>query len=179
MKIGITQRQVAINGFVYDCLEQGWYNFFLRHEVIPIPNLNNIGLDVDMLVISGGETTEDRYQTEVACASWAIENDVPILGVCHGAFLLNYLHGGINAKGIVGHHNTKHDINMEGETYLVNSYHHMVINELGIGLDPIAHCEGVVEAFRHEERDIWGIVWHPERMLDPILPADLRELIYG
>jgi putative glutamine amidotransferase len=179
MKIGITQRQVAINGFVYDCLEQGWYNFFLRHEVIPIPNLNNIGLDVDMLVISGGETTEDRYQTEVACAAWAIENSIPVLGVCHGAFLLNYLHSGINVKDVIGHHNTKHDISMEGETYLVNSYHHMAINELGIGLEPIAHCEGVVEAFKHEERDIWGIVWHPERMLDPVIPKDLKELIYG
>jgi len=179
MKIGITQRQVAINGFVYDCLEQGWYNFFLRHEIIPIPNLNNIGLDVDMLVISGGETTKDRYQTEVTCSAWAIENDIPILGVCHGAFLLNYLHGGINVKDIAGHYNTKHDISMEGETYLVNSYHHMAIDELGIGLDPIAHCEGVVEAFRHEERDIWGLVWHPERMEIPIIPQDLKDLLYG
>lgn len=179
MKIGITQRQVAINGFVYDCLEQEWYNFFLRHEIIPIPNLNNIGLDVDMLVISGGETTEDRYQTEVACSAWAIENSIPVLGVCHGAFLLNYLHGGINAKDITGHHNTKHEISMEGETYLVNSYHHMAINDLGIGLEPIAHCEGIVEAFKHEKRDIWGIVWHPERMLDPVMPKDLKELIYG
>ena len=179
MKIAVTQRQIEINGFIYDCLEQGWYELFLGHEIIPIPNLNNIGLDVDMLVISGGETTEARYQTEVNCSAWAIENDIPILGVCHGAFLLNYLHGGINAKDIAGHHNTKHDISMEGETYLVNSYHHMAINKLGIGLKPIAHCEGIMEAFKHEERDIWGLVWHPERMEIPIIPQDLKDLLYG
>jgi gamma-glutamyl-gamma-aminobutyrate hydrolase PuuD len=179
MKIAITQRQVEINGFVYDCLEQGWYNFFLDHEVIPVPNLSNIGLDVDMLVISGGETTEDRYQTEVACAAWALENDLPILGVCHGAFLLNYLFTGINAKELKGHHNTYHKIQMEDEDHLVNSYHHMSITELGFDLEPIAYCGDLIEGFKHTQRDIWGLVWHPERMEDPVLPSDLRKLIYG
>lgn len=179
MKIAITQRQVEINGFVYDCLEQGWYELFLQHEIIPVPNLNNIGLDVDMLVISGGETTEARYQTEVACAAWAIENSVPILGVCHGAFLLNYLHSGINAKGILGHHNTEHELQMEDQTYTVNSYHHMAIDELGFDLEPIAYCGSTIEGFKHTQRDVWGLVWHPERMDDPVLPSDLKELIYG
>ena len=179
MKIAITQRQVEINGIIYDCLEQGWYNLFLGHEVIPIPNLNNIALDVDLLVISGGETTEDRYQTEVACLIWATENDVPILGVCHGAFLLNYLHGGINSKDIAGHYNTEHEIRMEGKMHIVNSYHRMAIDELGIDLEPVAHCNDVVEAFKHTKRNIWGMVWHPERMDNPVLPTDLRELING
>jgi putative glutamine amidotransferase len=178
MKIGISQRQVEINGFVYDCLEQGWYEFFLGHELIPIPNLNNIGLDVDMLVLSGGETTEDRYQTEVACTAWAIENDVPILGVCHGAFLLNFLYSGTNVKTL-GHQNTKHTVHMEGQEYIVNSYHSMMIQELGIGLDVIAHCDAVVEAFKHTQLPVWGIVWHPERMDDPVLPSDLKALIHG
>ena len=69
MKIAISQRQVEINGFVYDCLEQGWYHLFVNHEIIPLPNLSNISIDVDMLVLSGGETTEDRLFTleSVAC----------------------------------------------------------------------------------------------------------------
>lgn len=178
MKIAISQRQVEINGFVYDCLEQGWYELFLGHEIIPVPNLNNIGLDVDMLVLSGGETTDARYQTEVACTAWAIENDVPVLGVCHGAFLLNFLYSGTNAKTL-GHQNTKHTVHMEGQEHTVNSYHSMMIQELGIGLDVIAHYNTVVEAFKHSELPVWGIVWHPERMEDPVLPSDLKALIYG
>lgn len=178
MKIAISQRQIEINGIVYDCLEQGWYHLFVNHEIIPLPNLSNIAIDVDMLVLSGGENTEDRYQTEVACSLWAIENDIPILGVCHGAFLLNYLHSGINAKDIKNHHNTEHEIRMEGKTYTVNSYHHMAIDELGIDLDPIAHCDAMVEGFKHRNRDIWGLVWHPERMDVPVLPSDLKDLIY-
>lgn len=178
MKIAISQRQVEINGFVYDCLEQGWYKFFLGHEIIPIPNLNNIGLNVDMLVLSGGETTDARYNTEVACTAWAIENNVPILGVCHGAFLLNFLYSGVNAKTL-GHQNTNHTVHMEGQEYTVNSYHQLMIHELGLGLDAIAHCENVVEGFKHSQLPVWGLVWHPERMDVPVLPNDLKELIRG
>lgn len=178
MKVAISQRQVEINGFVHDCLEQGWYKFFLGHEIIPVPNLNNIGLDVDMLVLSGGETTDARYNTEVACTAWAIENNVPILGVCHGAFLLNFLYSGVNAKTL-GHQNTSHKVYMEDQEYIVNSYHQLMIHELGLGLDAIAHCEGVVEGFRHSELPVWGLVWHPERMDVPVLPSDLKELIRG
>jgi gamma-glutamyl-gamma-aminobutyrate hydrolase PuuD len=178
MKVAISQRQIEINGFVHDCLEQGWYEFFLGHEIIPVPNLNNIGLDVDMLVLSGGETTDARYNTEVACTAWAIENNVPILGVCHGAFLLNFLYSGINAKTI-GHQNTTHKVYMEDQEYTVNSYHQLMIQELGLGLDAIAHCEDVVEGFKHRELPVWGLVWHPERMDVPVLPSELKELIRG
>lgn len=178
MKIAISQRQVEINGFVYDCLEQGWYELFLHHEIIPIPNLNNIEINVDMLVLSGGETTDARYNTEVACTAWAIENDVPVLGVCHGAFLLNFLYSGTNAKTL-GHHNTEHLIHMEGRDYMVNSYHQLIIQELGLGLDAIAHCGETVEGFKHSELPVWGLVWHPERMSDPVLPSDLKEIIRG
>jgi len=178
MKIAISQRQVEINGFVYDCLEQGWYEFFLGHEIIPVPNLNNIGLDINMLVLSGGETTNARYNTEVACTAWAIENNVPILGVCHGAFLLNFLYSGVNAKTL-GHQNTTHKVYMEDQEYTVNSYHQLMIHELGLGLNAIAYCENVVEGFKHSQLPVWGLVWHPERMDVPVLPNDLKELIRG
>ena len=178
MKIAISQRQVEINGFVYDCLEQGWYEFFLGHEIIPVPNLNNIGLDINMLVLSGGETTNARYNTEVACTAWAIENNVPILGVCHGAFLLNFLYSGVNAKTL-GHQNTTHKFYMEDQEYTVNSYHQLMIHELGLGLNAIAYCENVVEGFKHSQLPVWGLVWHPERMDVPVLPNDLKELIRG
>lgn len=178
MKIAITQRQVSINNIVYDCLEQSWYKLFAEHEIISIPNLDNIDIEVDMLVLSGGETTEARYQTEFACCAWAIQHSVPILGVCHGAFFLNHLYNGKNAS-TVGHHNTHHTIRMEGQDHMVNSYHTMQIHELGDDLTPIAHCDAVVEGFKHKHLDVWGVVWHPERMEKPVLPGDLREIIYG
>lgn len=178
MKIGITQRQVAINDIVYDCLEQGWFYMLGDHELIALPNLVYIDVDIDLLILSGGNTSEARYQTELNCCAWALERNIPILGVCHGAFFLNELNSGTNST-VENHYNTSHEIIMEGQTHTVNSYHTTSIEELGNDLDPIAWAGNHIEAFKHKDLPIWGVVWHPERMDIPVLPSDLRELIYG
>lgn len=178
MKIAITQRQTVINGITYDCLEQGWYRLFFEHELIIVPNLIHIDLDVDMLVLTGGNHTEARRKTELWCCEQADRTGIPILGVCHGAFFLNYALGGINAE-ITGHRNIEHTVTMEGEEHIVNSYHEQCIYELGKNLKPIAWTDHHTEAFKHVDKPIWGLVWHPERMEDPVLPSDLRKLING
>lgn len=179
MRIAITQRQTVINDIVYDCLEQGWYRLFPGHEILVIPNLTFVEVDADLLVVSGGDQTEQRYRTELVVCEHAVKNHTPILGVCHGAFFLNYAFKGINAE-IHGHHNTEHSIQMEGKTHTVNSFHNVCIYELGEELEPIAVTkDNQCEAFKHKELPIWGLVWHPERMEEPILPSDLRRLIYG
>lgn len=180
MKIAITQRQIEINGFVHDCLDPNWYKLLKNHELVIVPNLINIDLDVDidMLVVSGGDHSNNRYKTELVVCDWAMRNNIPIMGVCHGAFFLNYAFKGVDAE-IKGHRNVEHTIVMEDQEYLVNSYHDVCIYELGQDLIPIAWSGKYVEAFKHKTLPIWGIVWHPERMEDPILPKDLMELLYG
>jgi N5-(cytidine 5'-diphosphoramidyl)-L-glutamine hydrolase len=178
MKIAITQRQTVINGITYDCLEQGWYRLFRKHELIIVPNLIHLDLDIDMLVLSGGDTTEARFQTELMCYNHADDHNIPVLGVCHGAFLINYLHGGLN-KEINGHRNVMHSIEMEGQSQMINSYHNIGIYSLGDDLESIATHEDGIEGFKHATKPIWGLVWHPERMDDPVLPSDLKELLNG
>lgn len=178
MKIAITQRQLSINGLAYDCLEQGWYRLLADHEISPIPNISNFDIDADLLILSGGNSSEDRYRTELACIRWAEENNVPVLGVCHGAFFLNFVYDGVN-HAVEHHQNTRHNVVMENETYNVNSYHTMGIYELGSNLEAIAYCEDQVEAFKHKTKDIWGLVWHPERMVTPVMPFELKELLLG
>lgn len=178
MKIAITQRQTEINGITYDCLEQGWYRLFRGHELHVIPNLVNVQINVDMLVLSGGNESSQRYRTELTVCDWAMRNHIPILGICHGAFFLNYAFKGINAE-VTGHRGVEHDITLDEQTYKVNSYHDVCIYELGESLKPIAYAGKHIEAFKHEKYPIWGLVWHPERMDKPVLPNDLKELING
>ena len=46
----------------------------------------------------------------------------------------------------------------------VNSYHDYSITKLGKNLDKIAHSkDGSIEAFKHKNKKILGIMWHPER----------------
>jgi putative glutamine amidotransferase len=67
---------------------------------------------------------------------------------------------------------------MEGETLLVNSYHGSNILTVGKEYEVIAtDLDGNVEAFKHTTKSIWGIVWHPERMLVPVLPKELHSIL--
>lgn len=174
MRIALTQRQYEINSIVHDCLDPRWYKFFSPHDVVSIPNVDgmNIRLDsmIDILVITGGGETKSRSRTEHTVFAQAVKRGIPILGVCHGAFFINYLYDGINAP-LEGHREVEHLIFMGEQVFEVNSYHDMGIYELGEDLKPTAFTKNnEIEAFKHKELPIWGILWHPERMKNPVLP---------
>lgn len=177
MKIAITQREIVHNNITYDCLEQGWHGLFNSHQLVPIANVSNTETDFDMLILSGGNATPNRTHTETVYYNIALLKGVPILGVCHGAFFINELHGGIN-KAIEGHQNTAHRVEFDGMTDYVNSFHTNSIAALGRDLMPWATCshDGTVEAFKHSQLPIWGVVWHPERA-EGFIPYELGDLL--
>lgn len=178
MNIAITQRELIINNFTYDCLSSDWYSFLSPHNVIPVPNSYLINFDnIDFLILSGGDNTANRKITEEYCINLALEKNIPILGICHGAFVLNEYYNGIT-NIISSHKNTYHKIFMEGEEFNVNSYHELNISKLSNDLNPIATINNEIEGFKHNKLNIWGLVWHPERMSNPVLPTDLREVLW-
>jgi gamma-glutamyl-gamma-aminobutyrate hydrolase PuuD len=178
MKIAVTQNETTINGRVYDCLEPNWYDFLAGHEIVVVPNIGSFDLSADLIVFSGGRNIANRRATEVACYDYAIANNIPMLGICHGAFFLNYMLGGKNGK-IDGHWRTEHTIMMEDSTHTINSYHRLCLEELGPDTLAIASTDSHCEGFKHTSKSIWGIVWHPERMAIPVLPKDIKELLNG
>ena len=90
MNIAITQRPRRINNLDYDCLEHSWYKLLSAHTIIPVPNIiTNDIVKSDMLIITGGEYTIARTTVEYAYLQYAITNNLPVLGICHGAFLIN------------------------------------------------------------------------------------------
>ena len=178
MKIAVTQNETTINGRVYDCLEPVWYKFLAGHEVVVVPNTGTFNLAVDLIIFSGGRHIVNRRPTEVACYDYAIANNVPMLGICHGAFFLNYMLGGKNGK-IDEHWGTEHTITMEDSLHTINSYHRLSLEELGPNTVTIAQTNTHCEAFKHLTKSIWGIVWHPERMDISVLPNDVKELLCG
>ena len=101
----------------------------------------------------------------------AISKGIPILGLCRGMFMLNGMLGGKVLRG--GSHSApRHDHLVRfstGEQALVNTYHNSAIPKrlLAPGTELLAIEEGTenVEAFRHIEKRILGLQWHPERPL--------------
>jgi N5-(cytidine 5'-diphosphoramidyl)-L-glutamine hydrolase len=180
MNIAITQREFDIRGWKYDCLQQDWYQFLKGHEIYSIPNTGTSDFtNIDCLILSGGSNSTNRESVERMAVEMFMLSKKPIIGICHGAFALNKFFGGTNGS-IKGHQDTEHEIMMvgRGRTRRVNSYHTGSIVELADSFEPMAlDLDGNVEAFRHNDLPIYGMVWHPERMRIPIMLDEVEELL--
>lgn len=179
MKILISQRDIRTppNNFVFDALERSWYTFFKGHFLLPHPNTIEIdtSIDFDCLVISGGPDSVERHLTENNLFAHALALNKPIFGVCHGAFTVNDLTGGVNGR-VLGHECSEHAVMLEDFQVTVNSYHSQSIAELGPNMQPVAtDLDGNIEAFEHATLPIYGVVWHPERMNNPVLPSTWKK----
>jgi gamma-glutamyl-gamma-aminobutyrate hydrolase PuuD len=124
----------------------------------------------------------DRF--ELCFVRRALERDLPLLGICRGAELLNVARGGTLIQHVEGHRQTEeariptHDVRVEEGSRLaealscttagVNSFHHQAVARLGRGLKPVAWSpDGVVEAVEATGRRFCvGVQWHPEEGVD-------------
>ena len=156
---------------------------------------------VDGVVMSGGpdihpclygqeETPElgpvdlglDRF--EIGFVRRALERDLPMLGICRGAELLNVARGGTLIQHVDGHRQTEearvptHDVRVEEGSRLaevlsstnvaVNSFHHQAIDALGGGVRAVGwSADGLVEAIELAGPDFAiGVQWHAEGLID-------------
>lgn len=131
-----------------------------------------------------GTIDEDRDIMELYVMKWAMERDIPVLGVCRGMQMINVALGGTLHQDVVHHmgivHRQSegmlywHDITFDGESvlkslvpsvrYPVNSFHHQAVDRLAEGLVATAYNpDGLIEAFeRPASRFLMAVQWHPE-----------------
>lgn len=186
MKLLLSQREICLTNsmgtdMMCDALEQDWHRFLNGHELIVHPNLGKVvpNLDYDCLILTGGPDSLSRHQTEDALFAHALEQHKPIVGFCHGAFVINDLTGGTNGR-ICGHEAGFHHISMNGVKHTVNSHHSQCLSHLGDSMIAVAwDQDGNIEAFQHISKPIHGVVWHPERMSDPVLPTAVKNLLFA
>jgi putative glutamine amidotransferase len=163
---------------------------------------------IDGLIIAGGrdvdpalygqqahETTDrpspQRDSWETALLTAAISRELPFLGICRGAQVLNVALGGTlhqNVPDIIG--STKYQLGngdfstvgvqvdsgskvgvlVGNESLTVEVYHHQAIDVVAPGLRVTARSEdGVVEAVELDSVPFGvGVQWHPEQKLDDL-----------
>ena len=174
MIIGLTQRVLFHKGRAYDSIEQGWYSCLRDHKLVFIPNGTIENYDIDMLVVTGGDNHPLRAKTESALIQQMIKENKPIIGVCHGAFLLTELLGG--KVGDASHHmDCEHAVYLDNKVEIVNSYHTLQITEAPKGSTVLAtDNEGYCESWIYN--NIGAVVWHPERMDKPYWPTVIEKL---
>lgn len=180
MKIGLSQRVLYHNGRAYDSIEHGWYQYLKYHTLVPVANrldqdFQQLADELDAFVITGGDDSAIRRTTEIRLARHILQQHKPILGVCHGCFLLTDILGG-TVDEIAGHNGMDHVVHYAGGSRIVNSYHSLSISQLhstGVCLvkDAEGHCEAWIDG------TMAGVVWHPERMDAPWLPIEITNLM--
>lgn len=122
------------------------------------------------IILSGGgdpKKVDERYILEKKLLNFAYKNKMPLLGICRGAQRIN-IHFKGKLKKVKNHVKTKHFISGPSLTknQKVNSFHDFGFNNIMLGknLKMLASSnDGVVEYFKHINKLIYGIMWHPER----------------
>lgn len=176
MRIGLTQRVLFHKNRAYDSLEHSWYEYLQGHTLVSIPNrLPILPPDLDMLIVTGGNDHVIRNQVEHELINVMLARDVPVIGVCHGCQLLTQQLGG-SVVPVDGHMDSYHEVSYQGQPHLVNSYHRLRIEQVPPGATVLA-CDpdGRPEAWILGQTA--GIMWHPERMIEPWIPDEIQNLL--
>ncbi len=145
------------------------------------------------------EVDRQRDEVEIQLAKWAVNDDVPVLGICRGHQVLNVALGGQLVQDIETHVKTdiKHDVRFEqprtdtthnveidadstlahifGETHVaVNSLHHQAVQRVSDQLRIIARAaDGIVEAVEMPGKTfVLSVQWHPEDLVNHQDSAD-------
>ena len=178
--IAVSQRVVIdpIHDERRDALDQRWAQFLLRCGLTPVPVPNQLKaahrlletVMVEGILLTGGGDladyggdTPERDETERLMIQFGRDKRLPVLGVCRGMQMIQTFFG-VDLHAVDGHVATLHSICIEGKSAEVNSYHRFAATETVPDLEILAvAADGIVEAVRHRQERIQGVMWHPER----------------
>lgn len=157
------------------------------------------GYPFDALIIGGGDDIDpehygetfgerdkfdpERDKLEIQWIEWALQKNVPILGICRGSQLINVVKGGnlyedisslrertYNRPGLLPTKQVFVDrqstlFTLCGKAKLrVNSLHHQAIKDVGNGLRVVGRdLDSFVQAVEStDDKAVYGVQWHPE-----------------
>ena len=175
------------------------------------PQVESLLSQVDgLLLAGGGDVNPDRYGSsghpevyavdedrdvlEFKLVSWALEQQLPLLGICRGLQVINVALGGTliehlpdhiedkTAHCLVPRAPTEHVIELAADsrlagiyqetTFSAASWHHQAIGDVAAGLTIVGRApDGTIEALEMANHpELIAVQWHPEltAATDPI-----------
>ena len=189
-KIVVTQRLTNNESYFEqrEMLDISWGKLFDDIDLLPIilPYEYNFEkyfkkFKIDGILLTGGNDLNSLNQNELSfkrdnfenkLIKFAINNNIPIFGVCRGMQIIAQYFGS-TLKVVYNQVNIKHKLVVnENSKYLknlnniteVNSFHNYGIDNLSDELIVAAYCHtGLIKAIEHKEYKIFGQMWHSER----------------
>lgn len=147
---------------------------------------------------------ENRDFAEITVARWAVEEDLPLLGICRGHQLLNVALGGSLIQDIpsqvettlqhdhslaVSRAHRAHEVRINPQSrlaqimghteYTVNSLHHQSVQTPGDGLIITSYApDGIIESVeRPDKHFVLSVQWHPEDMDEDVMHRLFKSFI--
>ncbi len=129
------------------------------------------------------EVDQPLDRTEIALVRAAVDDGVPVFGICRGQQVINVALGGSLRQHIEGHDMHGHPRDLlahaidivpgselaavvSSDTVMVNSLHHQSVKDVAPGLHATAHStDGVVEGIESADGMIVAVQCHPEELL--------------
>lgn len=191
-KIVYTQRVEIIESYGErrDCADVEiakliWACGFLPVPVNNIPGRIQIFLEEirpDGIILTGGNDLSkyggnafERDETEKKVIEYGTEKNIPIYGFCRGMQVIaDYF--GTDLIKVENHVAVRHRLegNSQWNGRTVNSFHNMALKSVPAGLTVEAYSEdGVIEAVKAKDKEIYGTMWHPERE-NPYAETDIQ-----
>lgn len=229
MIVGLSgsQRDFDSTGFIRDYVNKHYSDSIIKIGGTPIilpltDDEKTISKYIDLidgLILTGGDDVNPqlfheeslpetqipdpkRDSFDILLIKYAIQKNIPILGVCRGMQLLNIYFGGslyqdlkynkeVYLKHLQGEnspHIPVHKVIPVKDSFLdkiftddlwVNSFHHQSIKEVGDSLQISAKSnDNVIEAVEYIDDDhfLLGVQWHPEMMYSQGDNGDMKKL---
>lgn len=147
---------------------------------------------------------QKRDYFEIELYKQARAKKMPIFGICRGLQVINVAAGGTLFQDLSLAKNDKmikhsqlpttvdtatHSIkvlpetwlaNILGETHMVNTVHHQIIDRLGTDLVSVATAsDGVIEAINSTDNLVWAVQFHPEWLagVDPSMQEIFNQFV--
>ncbi|TBR78561.1 gamma-glutamyl-gamma-aminobutyrate hydrolase family protein [Campylobacter novaezeelandiae] len=183
MFIGITQRLTEEKKYkeLRETLALEWGNLFsnsiLFKDFLPLAlsyeiDFNHYAPYLKAVILSGGNDlsafsddilSKKRDAYEMKIIEYCLKTDTPLLGICRGAQMIAYYFNSTLEK--LSHHIGDHQVILnDGSSFISNSFHNYAIINLGKNLEILARAKDQsIEAFKHKDKSIFGLMWHIER----------------
>ncbi|TXE88344.1 gamma-glutamyl-gamma-aminobutyrate hydrolase family protein [Campylobacter volucris] len=178
--IAISQRIIKNNTYfeLRECLALEWGEFFNKNlqNFLPLPlsyeiDFKKYARSISAVILSGGndlyefdknDISKKRDEYESNIIAYCIKNDLPLLGICRGAQMIASYFKSHFIK--CENHIQNHDIYIKNKKINVNSFHNFAIDKLSDEFEILARAnDNTIEAFKHKNLNIYGIMWHMER----------------